>query len=102
MRAPTLVVARRKVFAEMAAATLFAPQRGFWHQLPQRYEILPAVVDIFFGHNGELFLCASQILGAADEAYIAPHNLLHAFFDSLVQPPFGEIESDRGRFRLVL
>src|SRR5215467_4108036 len=102
MRAPPLVVARWKVFAEMAAATLFAPQRGFGHQLRQRHEILRALVDVFSGHYGELFLCASQIFGAADEAYIAPHNLLHAFFDSLVQPPFGEIESDRGRFRLVL
>src|SRR5262245_5349552 len=66
MSAPTLVVARREVLAEMASATLFAPQRGLGHQFPQLPEIPLAPVNLPPPIGGEFFDSASQILGAAD------------------------------------
>src|SRR5262245_44714962 len=84
MNAPALVVAPGEVFAEMAAATLFAPQRGLGHQFRQRHEIPRALVDLLSRHCGKLFDCASQIIGAADESYLAPHDLLYAVFDPRV------------------
>src|SRR5262249_7489916 len=72
--APSLVVTRWEVFAEMAATALFAPQRGLGHQLRQADKVLRALVDLLFSHSGELFDRASQFFGAADEAHLAPHN----------------------------
>src|SRR5512145_1732120 len=100
MNAPMFVVPRREILAEMTAATLFAPQRGFGHQFRQSHEILRSIVDVLASHRGEFFDSASQILTAADKPCFAPHNLLNAFFDLRVQPPLSEIESNRGRRRL--
>src|SRR5262249_3181122 len=84
MNAPSLGGARGEVLGELAAGTLFPPQRGLGHQFRQRQEIPRALVDLLSRHCGKLLDCASQIIGAADESYLAPHDLLYAIFDPWV------------------